>query len=103
VDPRTGVRTRLAGDAYAAALAGGRLVVETARGGLAVIEVATGHRREVTAPGGIPMRAGSTATAGAEGPPGSIALAPGGRPSGRSLHHLDPRSAVVLAAGEDAR
>jgi hypothetical protein len=80
----------------------GRLVLETAHG-LAVVDVATGTRSDYPATGGLPLRAGSTATAGAAGSPGSIVLAAGGRPRGATLDQLDLRTGTVRALGEDAR
>ena len=93
IDLATGQRTTLAGDAGAAVLggpAGTDLVFEAAGDRVAVLEVATGRRVTAREAGGVPLRAGSTATAGAEAPPGRVALAPRGRPAATTIRSFDP-------------
>ena len=86
IDLVTGRRVTLAEDAGAALLggpAGTDLVYEADGDRVAVIEIASGRRAAAREAGGIPLPAGSTATAGAEAPPGRVALAPRGRPARR--------------------
>ena len=93
VDLATGGRTLLAEDAGAAVLggpAGTDLVYETAGGRVKVLGIATGRRVDGREAGGAPLVAGSTATAGAEAPPGRVALAPRGRPAATTMRAFDP-------------
>lgn len=93
IDIATGRRTALSEDAGAAVLggpAGTQLVFEAAGDRVAVLEVATGRRVTAREAGGVPLRAGSTATAGAEAPPGRVALAPRGRPAATTIQSFDP-------------
>jgi hypothetical protein len=93
VDLASGVRRALADAAYAAELAGaddGTLVVETGRGRVATVDVASGRRTGTRGLGGVPLPRGSTATSGAETPRGSLAIAPGGRASVGGVRALDP-------------
>jgi hypothetical protein len=106
VDLATGRHTVLAIDAYAAVLggtAGDRLVVETGDGTIATVDVLTGRRGRTVQTSGVPMRAGSTASAGAEAPPGSVPLAAGGRPDGSNLHRLVPSIRATRRVPEVAR
>ncbi len=91
VDLASGHRAILAAQAYAAAIggrAGDRLVVETAGDQVAVVEL-TGAGLTTTAGPGVPLVRGSTATAGAEGRPGTMALVPRDWPGGRGIRLLD--------------
>ena len=95
IDLATGRRVTLAEEAGAAVLggpAGTDLVFEAAGDRVAVLGVATGRRVAAREAGGIPLRAGSTATAGAEAPPGRVALAPRGRPAPTTIRAFDPTS-----------
>jgi len=93
IDLATGRRTTLAEQAGAAVLggpAGTDLVFEAAGDRVAVLGVATGRRVAAQEAGGVPLRAGSTATAGADAPPGRVALAPRGRPGPTTIRAFDP-------------
>ena len=93
IDLATGRRTTLAEQAGAALLggpAGTILVYEAAGGRVAVLEIATGRRTAAREAGGVPLPAGSTATAGAEAPPGRVTLAPRGRPAHTTIRAFDP-------------
>jgi hypothetical protein len=106
IDLATGRRTTLSEDAGAAVLggpAGTELVLEAAGDRVAVLEVATGRRVTARAAGGVPMRAGSTATAGAEAPPGRVALAPRGRPAATTIHSFDPIGGSSAELAEASR
>lgn len=103
VDLMSGARAVLVDDASAASLDGGTLVYETAGGRVASVELATGRRAGPVDAGGVPMRRGSLALAGAEVPPGDVALAPGGRPSATSVRVLDPRRLTSSALQEVRR
>ena len=93
IDLVTGRRARLVDAAGPAALggAGGRqLVLETAPGSLAVLDLDTSRRRNVQGTGrGLPVRRGSGAMSGADIPAGDVLLAPGG-------HVTNPASARRL-------
>jgi hypothetical protein len=92
-DLATGLRTILAEDAGAAVLGGPTgtdLVYEVAGDRVAVLGVATGRRTAAREAGGVPLSVGSTATAGAETPPGRLALAPRGRPGPAMTRAFDP-------------
>jgi hypothetical protein len=89
----TGRRVTLAEDAGAALLggpAGTDLVYEAGGDRVAVLEITSGRRTAAREAGGIPLPAGSTATAGAEAPPGRVALAPRGRPAQTTIRAFDP-------------
>jgi hypothetical protein len=92
VDLASGHRTTLAPQAFAAALGGltgDQLVVEMARDRVAVIGLTGGP--VIPMPGsGLPLARGSTATAGAEGRPGSVPLVPRDWSGGRGIRFLDP-------------
>jgi hypothetical protein len=93
VDLATGRRATLAERAGAAALggpAGADLVYEAAGDRVAVLGISTGRRGAARTAGGVPLPAGSTASAGAEAPPGRMALAPGGRPGPTTMRAFDP-------------
>jgi hypothetical protein len=92
VDLSTGRRTALVEDALAATLGGGTLVYEVPGGRVATLDVATGRRGAPASAGGVPIRGGSTATAGAEAPPGRVPLAPLGRPGATTVRGFDPAS-----------
>jgi hypothetical protein len=91
VELATGRRHTLAKEAWAAAMGGdgGTLVIEVGGARVASIDLSTGARSAVRSPGGVPVGRGSTATCGAEVPPGSVALAPGGRAWVTGLRVLD--------------
>jgi hypothetical protein len=94
VDLASGHRVTLAARAFAAAiggLAGDRLVVETGRDQVAVIGLA-GAEVNTTGEPGLPLAAGSTATAGAEGRSGMVPLVPRDWPGGAGIRLLDPDS-----------
>jgi hypothetical protein len=91
VDLASGRRTTLAAEAFAAAiggLAGDRLVVEATGDGVTVVEL-TGAGVTTTTGPGVPLARGSTATAGVEGRPGTVALVPRDWPGGRGIRLLD--------------
>ena len=67
-----------------AALAGGRLVYETATGGLAALNLDTGRSHPIADGAGlVPMRDGSGAAAGAEHPADTVLAAPAGQLDGQ--------------------
>ena len=106
IDIASGRRTTLSEDAGAAVLGGPTgtdLVFETAGDRVAVLEVATSRRVTAREAGGVPLRAGSTATAGAEAPPGRVALAPRGRPAATTIHSFDPISGSSAQLTEASR
>ena len=91
VDLASGRRSILAAWVFAAAIggrAGDRLVVETAGDRFAVVELAGAGVTRMAGPG-MPLFRGSAATAGAEGPPGTIALVPRDWSGGRGIRLLD--------------
>jgi hypothetical protein len=93
VDLGTVRRSTLVEAAGAAALGGmtgGDLVYEVPGGRVATLEVATGRRTGPLDAGGVPLRGGSTATAGAAAPAGQVPLAPGGRPAPATVRGFDP-------------
>jgi hypothetical protein len=102
----TGRRSLLVGDAWTATLggpAGGTLVYEVAAGRVASLDIATGRRLAPVEAGGIPLRAGSTANAGAAMPLGAVALAPDGRPGPWSIRRFDPSTGRSSSQPEGAR
>ncbi len=106
IDLASGQRRRLATEAYAAALGGpgrGTLLIETAGHRVAAIDVRSGRRTAEAASAGVPLRAGSTAPAGAEGAAGTVVLAPGGRPAAHTLVPLEPVSLRPPARPEVTR
>lgn len=106
IDLATGRRVTLAGDAGAALLggpAGADLVYAAAGDRVAVLGVTTGRRVAAREAGGVPLRAGSTATAGAEAPPGRVALAPRGRPAATTMRAFDPVGGSSADLAETSR
>jgi hypothetical protein len=106
VDLATGRRATLAEGAGVAALggpAGADLVYEAAGDRVAVLGIATGRRGAAREAGGIPLPAGSTASAGAEAPPGRVALAPGGRPAPTTMRAFDPIGGSSAELAEASR
>lgn len=105
VDLASGRRATLAERAFAVAiggLAGDRLVVETGRDEISVVDlVGTGVTR--TSGPGLPLAAGSTATAGAEGRPGTVPLVPRGWHGSTGVRLLDPDRASSRAQAGAAR
>ena len=106
VDLGTGRRVTLAEGAGTAMLggpAGTDLVYEAAGDRVAVLEIATGRQTAAREAGGVPLRAGSTATAGAEAPPGRVALAPRGRPAATTMRAFDPAGGSSAELTEASR
>jgi hypothetical protein len=106
IDLTTGRRTLLAEDAGAAVLGGPAsmdLVYEAGGEGVKVLGIATGRRTDAREAGGTPLAAGSTATAGAEAPPGRVALAPRGRPAATTMRAFDPIGGSSAALAEVSR
>ncbi len=91
VDLASGRRTTLVVEAFAAAVggrAGDRLVVEAAGSQVVVMGLAGAGLATMTEPG-MPLARGSTATAGAEGLPGTIPFVPRNWPGGTGIRLLD--------------
>jgi hypothetical protein len=106
VDLATGRRSTLAEQAGAALLggpSGSDLVYEDGANRVATLGVATGRRVAARDIGGIPLPAGSTATAGAEAPPGRVVLAPRGRPTPTTMRAFDPIGGSFAELAEAAR
>lgn len=106
IDLVTGRRTTLAEDAGQAVLGGpleANLIFEAAGDRVTVLGVATGRLAAALEAGGAPLRAGSTATAGAEAPPGRVALAPRGRPAPTTMRAFDPISGSSADLAEASR
>lgn len=92
VDLGSGRRTTLVDAAFGAAIGGrtgDRLVAETAGGQVLVVGLAGAGPTTVAEPG-TPLARGSTATAGAEGQPGTVPLVPRDSPRGGGIRLLDP-------------
>jgi len=100
VELATGHRQVVIESASAASLDGGTLVYEAAGARVASLELATGRRSGPIDAGGIPIRRGSLASAGGEVPAGSVALAPGGRPTAAAIRVLDARHLTSSTFGE---
>lgn len=106
VDLATGRRSTLAEQAGAALLggpSGSELIFEDGADRVAVLEVATGRRVAARDIGGVPLPAGSTATAGAEAPPGRVVLAPRGRPAPTTMRAFDPLGGSSEGLAEASR
>ena len=106
IDLATGRRVTLVEQAGLAVLggpAGADLVFEAAGDRVAVVGIASGRRVADREAGGVPLRAGSTATAGAEAPPGRVALAPRGRPAPTTIRAFDPISGSSAELTEASR
>ncbi len=108
VDAPTGQRTALVDDAGPASLAGaGRsvLVFEARQGLLDTLNLRTGARLKVEAPSGLlPVHDGSTATSGADLPPGDVLVAPDGRVADpASARVVDPLTSTVMGVEEAVR
>lgn len=103
VDLVTGAREVLVEAAAAAVMDGDTLVYEVAGGRVAAVVVATGRRSGPSDVGGVPIRRGSLALAGAGSPAGTVAVAPGGLPTTTSLRGVDPRSLSSTSPVEERR
>jgi hypothetical protein len=106
IDLATGRRATLVERAGAALLggpAGSDLIYEDGADRVAVLGVATGRRIAARDLGGIPLRTGSTATSGAEAPPGRVALAPRGRPAPTTMRVFDPLGGSSEGLAEASR
>jgi hypothetical protein len=103
VDLPSGGRTVVTERASAAAVDGGSLVYEADGGRVASLDLATGRTSGPIEAGGVPIRRGSLAQAGAEVPGGSVGLAPGGRPTATGTRVLDVGSMTSTSLGEVRR
>ena len=103
VDLATGAREVLVEAAAAGARGGGIRGYGVGGGRVAGRDIATGRRSGPSDEGGIPIRGGSLALAGAGTPEGTVALAPGGRPTSANLRGLDPRSLASTTVVEERR
>ena len=80
VDLRTGRHRILVDGVGSAAMEDGVLVFEGTDGSLAAMDISSGRRTQVAADRGLlPVRRTSSATSGADTPPGDVLLAPRGR------------------------
>lgn len=103
VDLASGGRRVVAERASAAAVDGGSLVYEADGSRVASLDLATGRTSGPLDAGGVPLRRGSLAQAGAEVPGGSVALAPGGRPTATATRVLDVRHMTSTSLEEVRR
>jgi hypothetical protein len=103
VDLATGARGVAVDAALASAMDGSTLVYEVPGGRIATLDLATRRRTGPVDAGGTPVRRGSLALAGVDVLGGTVALAPGGRPTTTGLRALDTTQGTATNIGEVRR
>jgi hypothetical protein len=103
VDLATGARGVAVDAALASAMDGSTLVYEVPGGRIATLDLATRRRTGPVDAGGTPVRRGSLALAGVDVLGGTVALAPGGRPTTTGLRALDTTLGTATNIGEVRR